>query len=313
MNRTDVRLQPLNELGLNVDGGTVFEALRPFVSFKSESRRFGDEVRLRRKRLRRRLVRRICHGWFGSVRSTDQIRKEYDAVWEAGHTRYDITRGPQSFAPWRWNDMELLVDAAGSARMRSIMIGAVISVLKPKRVLEVGCGEGINLFLLAGAFPDVSFTGLELTNRGHAEALKLRAEATLPEHLLSYAPLPQIDRSAFKRISFVQGDACAMPYETEAFDLVLTVLSVEQMEQVRASALAEIARVTGGHLLSLEPFSEVNGGLWRRLNVASRDYFRGSIAELRDYGLEPIWATADFPQEVFLGSVLVLSRKLTIR
>lgn len=311
MNGPDVKLQPLKELGLGVDGEAVFEALRPFITAKPEAGRYDAEMKLRRKRLRKRLIKRIGNGWFGRVRSTARVRNEYEAAWQAGHTRYDITRGPQSFTPWRWRDQDLLVDAAGSARMRNIMFGAVISALKPKRVLEVGCGEGINMFLLAGAFPEVSFTGLELTDTGHAEALKLQAGAALPEHLMAYAPLPQKDKQAFKRITFVQGNACAMPYEAGAFDLVMTVLSVEQMEQVRTEALTEIARVTGGHLLSLEPFRDVNDTLLRRLNVASRDYFRGSIAEMRNFGLEPVWATDDFPQEVFLGSALVLSRKVT--
>lgn len=309
MNGPDIKLKPLGELGLGVDGEAVFEALRPFVTQNPEAGRFDTEMRLRRKRLRKRLIKRIGNGWFGRVRSTDRVRTEYEAAWQAGHTRYDITAGPQSFTPWRWRDKDILVDAAGSARMRNIMFGAVIRELKPKRVLEVGCGEGINMFLLSGAFPDISFTGLELTSTGHNEAKKLQAGTALPEHLLSYAPLPQKDAQAFKRISFVQGNACAMPFETGSFDLVMTVLSVEQMEQVRREALTEIARVTGGHLLSLEPFRDVNADLLRRLNVASRDYFRGSIAEMRDYGLEPLWATDDFPQEVFLGSALVLSRK----
>lgn len=310
MNEADVQLKPLSELGLGVDGDAVYAALLPFVTEKPEAGRFDAEMRLRRQRLRKRLVKRIGKGWFGRSRSTDRVLKEYETAWQAGHNRYDITRGPQSFTPWRWKDKNLLVDAAGSARMRAIMFGAVISALKPKRVLEVGCGEGINMFLLSGAFPEVSFTGLELTSTGHNEALKLQAGAALPEHLLSYAPLPQKDPQAFKRISFVQGNACAMPFETGSFDLVMTVLSVEQMEQVRKPALTEIARVTGGHLMSLEPFRDVNADLLRRLNVASRDYFRGSIAEMRDYGLDPIWATDDFPQEVFLGSALVLSRKI---
>ncbi len=310
MNEADVQLKPLSELGLGVDGDAVYAALLPFVTEKPEAGRFDAEMRLRRQRLRKRLVKRIGNGWFGRSRSTDRVLKEYETAWQAGHNRYDITRGPQSFTPWRWKDKNLLVDAAGSARMRAIMFGAVISALKPKRVLEVGCGEGINMFLLSGAFPEVSFTGLELTSTGHNEALKLQAGAALPEHLLSYAPLPQKDAQAFKRISFVQGNACAMPFEAGSFDLVMTVLSVEQMEQVRKQALTEIARVTGGHLMSLEPFRDVNADLLRRLNVASRDYFRGSIAEMRDYGLDPIWATDDFPQEVFLGSALVLSRKI---
>ena len=48
----------------------------------------------------------------------------------------------------------------------------------------------------------------------------------------------------------------------------------------------------------------------RRLYALSRNYFRGSIQDLGQYGLEPLWATNDFPQEAFLGSPLVLARKV---
>jgi hypothetical protein len=73
--------------------------------------------------------------------------------------------------------------------------------------------------------------------------------------------------------------------------------------------LSEIARVVKSHVLNLEPFRDVNQAFWRRWNVASRDYFKGSIAEMPEYGLQPVWVTQDFPQEVFLGSALVLSKK----
>jgi SAM-dependent methyltransferase len=137
----------------------------------------------------------------------------------------------------------------------------------------------------------------------------LQNEQELPQHLLKYAPLSHMDCEAHRRISFTRGDATHMPFETGAFDLVFTVLSVEQMQRIRDSALREVARVSKSFVLNLEPFREVNHGFWRRLNVISRDYYRGSIDDLTEYGLQPIWATADFPQELMLGSCLVLSRK----
>ena len=125
----------------------------------------------------------------------------------------------------------------------------------------------------------------------------------------AYAPGEHQDPQAFRRIDFIRGDATAMPFDTGSFDLVFTVLSVEQMERVRDKALSEIARVSGGHVLNMEPFREANESTLRRLHVFARDYFRGSIAELPRYGLTPLWASMDFPQEVQLGAALVLSRK----
>lgn len=59
----------------------------------------------------------------------------------------------------------------------------------------------------------------------------------------------------------------------------------------------------------IEPFRDVNANGLRRLYVVSRNYFRSSIEEFRDFGMTPLWATDDFPQEAFFGSVVVLSEK----
>ena len=81
------------------------------------------------------------------------------------------------------------------------------------------------------------------------------------------------------------------------------------MADSRDAALAEISRVSRGHVLMLEPFRDTNGKGLRRLYAISRNYFRGTIADLARFNLEPVWATDDFPQEAFLGSPLVLARK----
>jgi hypothetical protein len=100
-----------------------------------------------------------------------------------------------------------------------------------------------------------------------------------------------------------------MPFEDGSFDLVMTVLAVEQMESIRSAALREIARVTRGHVLMLEPFRDANARGLKRLYVRSRGYFQGSIEELRGFGLTPVWATDDYPQEAFLGTAFVLAAR----
>jgi SAM-dependent methyltransferase len=307
-----VQISILSELGLDISEGAVADAIRPFVGTGREfgPDRWQAEVALRRRRLFKRLRNRLIGGLLGGVqRSTEKVRKEYDTVWSAGYDRYQAGRDGVRFSPWLWKGERILFDAAGAPRFRSLIYAAVIDRLKPRRVLEVGCGDGINLLLLSGAYPETSFAGLELTDKGHQAATSAQRLAALPQSLADYSPLPLNDAHAFQRIDFIQGNACAMPFADREFDLVMTVLSVEQMERVRDAALTEIARVTKGHLLNLEPFREVNATGLRRLNVLSRDYFRGAIADLPRYGLRPLWATCDFPQEALLGSAMVLSRK----
>ena len=87
------------------------------------------------------------------------------------------------------------------------------------------------------------------------------------------------------------------------------MLALEQMEQIRARALGEIARVVRSHTLMIEPFADVNGGFWQRLNVDRRNNFCGHIGDLPGYGLNPIVPCADFPQKYILRAALVLSER----
>ena len=304
-------LAKLEQLPLRLSADAISATIAPFkITGGDVDRRWQALMNKRRKTALRRLAQRFIGGWIGSGRRDQHaIESEYTDAWTAGHQKYDPSRTALRAAPWLWGDRRLLLDGAAASRLRCLMLAAVIDQLKPRRVLEVGCGNGINLLMLAGAFPEVSFTGLELTQAGIDAAHSVQAKPALPTALAEYIPLPQQDTSAFQRIEFICGDACAMPFEVDSFDLVITVLAVEQMERIRHRALAEIARVTKHHLLMLEPFRDVNASGLRRLYVLSRNYFRGSISELRDFGLTPLWATDDFPQEAFLGSPLVLSEK----
>jgi SAM-dependent methyltransferase len=123
----------------------------------------------------------------------------------------------------------------------------------------------------------------------------------------------EAERRGLEQVELRHADAEELPFADGEFDLVYTVLAVEQMERIRDAALAEIARVSRGHVLMLEPFKDANRRGVRRLYAVSRNYFRGSIQDLARFGLEPLWATDDFPQEAFLGSPLVLARKMPVK
>ena len=308
--RMSVIFQTMDSLPIGVTSDSVMAAFQPFLCDTVEQ---GQRRRLIR-RIRYNAVKRAARRIIGrdavtANRGKAMIADEYEGAWSRGYSAYDLSVGCRKPEPWVYRDMPVMADRSGVPRFRSVILSGVIRALKPSRVLEVGCGNGINLLLLANSFPDIVFTGIELTDSGNRVAQALQTKPTLPDALSRYAPGEQADPQAFRRIDFRKGDATAMPFESNAFDLVFTVLSVEQMERVRDKALSEIARVSGGHVLNLEPFAEANRSPWRRLHVFARDYFRGSVEDLPRYGLEPVWATMDYPQEVQLGAALVLSAK----
>lgn len=300
----DYPLRALDELPIAVDPSAIDVAMGPFLGVEVDDRSWNK----RHRKMWRRAVDRAATGR-ETRRDRKLVEQEY-AVWATmGFDRYRIDRPELQGAPWSWRGRRLFLDGAGAARLRAVMFAAVLSELKPRRVLEVGSGNGINLLTLAGAFPEIEFAGLELTHEGVEEARRAQGDSATSEIVREYSPVEVTDESAIQRISFVQGDASALPFEDDSFDLVLTVLAVEQMESIRPAALSEIARVSSRHVLMLEPFRDENQGGLKGLYAHSRGYFRGSICELRDFGLEPLWATADFPQETFLGTALVLSEK----
>ena len=300
-------LTPLERLPLSIDHAAIESAFLPFLVGGREGERiWKSDYARRRRRALTRLIKRLLGL---KQRNRQAIEAEYHEAWSAGHGKYDVSAGARKPAAWKWGNRRLALDGVAAARLRAPLLCAVIDELKPRRVLEVGCGNGINLLCLSGAFPDVEFTGLDLTEAGIQAAKAVQAQDSLPPALANYDPLPKADPTAFKRIRFVRGSAADMPFEDKAFDLVYSVLAIEQMERIRDRALAEIARVSAGYVLMLEPFRDANRRGIRRLYAISRNYFRGSIAGLRKHGLEPVWATDDFPQEAFLGSPLVLARK----
>jgi SAM-dependent methyltransferase len=238
------------------------------------------------------------------------VVREYNKAWQAiDYGTYSLDAPQTGHTPWEWHERRMLASDVGATRFRQLLLIRVIERVRPERVLEVGCGNGINLFLLACRFPEVAFTGLELTESGHQAAVRFQERhEVLPAGLQAYAPLALRDPGAFRRIRFVQGNAADLPFPDRSFDLTYTVLALEQMERLRARALSEIARVSCGHTLMIEPFRDVNGALWPRLNIARRDYFRGAIGDLPGYGLDPVLALDDFPQECFLKACAVLCR-----
>jgi len=271
-------------------------------------------LRVRKQRIVLKGLRRMMLGWApGYRRDTQGVVAEYSKVWaDRDYQRYSVY--PSDLAtdrpsPWEWHGRRMLAHGVGATRVRQLILIRLIEALRPRRVLEIGCGNGINLMLIAGRFPTVEFTGVELTRAGHAAARTLQQRERLPSRLTDFAPLELGDPTAFRAIEFQRGDATALALPDAGFDLVYTVLALEQMERRRDAALAEVARVSARHVFNVEPFRDVNEHGWERLNVLRRGYFQGRIRDLEDHGLEPALAFADFPQERFLKTCAVLSTK----
>ena len=135
---------------------------------------------------------------------------------------------------------------------------------RPTRVLDVGCGTGLNTMTYARLFPDAEVHGIDvaagLLRWGHA-----RAESEgLPIH-------------------FTQMDTADMTFEDESFDLVVsTIWGHETTPQILKDSIAEIWRV-------LKP-----GGISYHMDVPNQPGYQGLVDQvLNDWQVrhngEPFW------------------------
>jgi ubiquinone/menaquinone biosynthesis C-methylase UbiE len=113
---------------------------------------------------------------------------------------------------------------------------ALTSTTPPKRVLDVGCGSGYLLRVLANHFPDAE----ELAGLDAAPAMIKAATASAGD----------------QRLRFSIGVAEKMPYPDGTFDLVVSTTSFDHWSDQQAG-LSECARVLGpgGHLILADQFS----------------------------------------------------------
>ncbi len=122
----------------------------------------------------------------------------------------------------------------------------LISCLDPVRVLEVGCGEGYLGQVLSDWLPGAQIAGIDLSPG------LFTTSSRSPENL-----------------HFAAQSAYQLGFPRAHFDLVVGAEVLEHLDDPE-TALAEIDRVAGGHILVSVPREP----LWRVLNVARLSYLR---------------------------------------
>lgn len=116
--------------------------------------------------------------------------------------------------------------------------------LKPKSVLEVGCGAGFSTLRLKSFFPDTLISASDVD-----EKLVAKAQAKNPEVSFSVESIYDLKR------------------QDKSFDLVLALEVLEHLDRPEA-ALRELRRVTNGWCIVSVP----NEPYWRWLNMARGRY-----------------------------------------
>ena len=295
------------DLAVEVSSDEVDSLIAPYVRrrFEATSPEWRELVVAQEKKWRRMYFKSRLRAFAGlPARGQGSVMKEYRRQW-GGRTAVDVLMPKQGSSAVLWRDKGFLMDAKGLKRVHQLYLLRLIEQINPTSILEVGCGTGLNLFVMAANFPGINFSGIELTSEGVQGALAVQRMATLPREIASFSPLPPKDLSAHRRIRFQQASAANLPFEPGSFDLVFSCQALEQMKAVSDLAISQIRRVTRRGAVMIEPFSDYNEDQMRRHRIRSQAYFDASVADLASFDLKPAFICADIPAKIAMGVAVI--------
>jgi len=290
-------------LALTISADDIERAFAPYVvqRYAPDDPEWRAIVaRLERKEARRfeRLQRNEL-----VARDRTRVEEQYASIWSRSVDDQLVGR-PTAF---EWSRGAYMAQSSARKRVHQLLLVNVLEAIRPRTVLEVGCGNGLNLLQLSAHFPDVSFAGLELTAQGVHAARELLYADRLHPGVASFFVASVRDPQGPRRVRLHRGDAAQLPYRNGAFDVVCTVLALEQMEAIRDTVLAELRRTAARYVVMIEPFYELNAEGLRRHFIASSHYFDARIDSLTRYGLEPIFVLSDMPNKVLFHVGLIVA------
>jgi len=125
------------------------------------------------------------------------------------------------------------------------IVGEQINQLGAEDVLEIGCGKGFNSQFLAGQYPNVKFTGVDLT----------------PLHI----KVAMQKASKINNLSFQIGDFNKLDFPDESFDIVFAFECLCHAKQPQ-TPLAEIFRILrpGGQLIVFDGYRKAKLATFER-------------------------------------------------
>jgi ubiquinone/menaquinone biosynthesis C-methylase UbiE len=291
------------DLDLKISADDIERAFAPYVL-----QRFGaddSEWRAIVARLERKEERRYARFRRNELprRNRERVEEQYGGIWSRGVDEHLAGR-PTAF---EWSGGTCLARSIARKRVHQLVVLKTLEAIAPRTVLEVGCGNGLNLLQLACHFPSITFAGLELTAAGVDAARQLLRSRHIHPAVASFLPGSVRDAEARGRVHLHRGDASQLPYRSGGFEVICTLLALEQMESIREAVLTELRRVASRYVVMIEPFHELNAEGLRRHYIESNQYFDARIASLPRFGLRPVFTLHDMPNKVLFHVGLVVA------
>lgn len=290
-------------------------AVRPFITRRmAVSSADWQEIYEREARKERKIHRkqqwRSILPWRKQARPQTLVSDHYETHWtEIPWPKTNDPSREEKGVVSIWDEEGILIRRYGRKRAHHLLFARLVRELKPRTALEVGCGNGINLLIMATLFPEIHWTGVELTEAGVQVGKSIQKERELPAVLREFSPEPIVDPTAHQRVTLRQGDASQLPFGEKEFDLVFSFQALEQMQSIRDKAVSEMARVTSRNVICTEPFAEWNRSEIQKHYMMARGYLNLSVEELPQFGLKPFLMFGDWPHKLQSGAGLVAAEK----
>lgn len=156
----------------------------------------------------KRLALALVGGVGKQQRTVNFVNQTYSKRWlERSLSEFDVDGEAPAYLVA--GDRALIANPRLSKRIQLLHLARAIEIIKPMRVLEVGSGQGVNLAMLSRAFPEISFSGIELTLEGVEYSQRLCSKP-LPDVLRRFMPFPVAQETAI-RVDIRQGTAEKLP------------------------------------------------------------------------------------------------------
>ena len=241
-------------------------------------------------------------------RSKAFTKDRYEKIWNDDQiiSHFDINSNNYYLHKYK---KIFLAHSCLTTKIQQYLIINKVKELGPKSVLEVGCGPGITLKLLADIYMEINFHGIDLSTEGIKYANKSKKKILNPifKKELNFQFNNVEDNP---NLIFENQDASSLKFKDKSFDFVFSNLALEQMDNIKDNVISEMKRVAKNFIILIEPFGNLNKSGLRYLHHKSKQYFNLNHLDLEDKNFEILEFHDQLPALLSLNyGMLVLKRK----
>ena len=245
---------------------------------------------------------------FNKTISPEIREKIYDDAWQNDINDFKFWFNKEKRTQLFSYENDMFIASGGlTQRIWQYYIFKILNKTNPKKVLEVGSGNGINLCLLSSYFETIDFKGIDISSKGIEKANKLKINS-LNDNFFSGWPIKPLNYKV-GNVSFEEANALKINFKDNEFDFVFSILALEQMDDIKYKVINEMIRVSSKYICFVEPFIEYNKSLLKIFHHRGSKYFSYKKKDLEKHNLKILQVFDDHPNKVTLGVAAILCEK----